>query len=273
MVVCHAKGKGVRDMASTATPFSTIQLSLQPPVARVTLNRPPVNVIDLTMMDELLAVFEQLEQQGDISTIVLAGSEKAFSAGVDVKIHTPDKVHNMLAKFHSVIRAQVATRKITIASVRGSCLGGGAELALMCDLIYTAKGATWGFPEIRLACFPPVAAAALAAIVGQKRAADLIFTGRTFKGDEALAMGIANGAAADGEVESLVNDCAQRLSQLSPAALAIAKKAFYAWDAVHFDKGLNRAENIYLDELMRTEDANEGIQSFIEKRPPVWKGK
>ncbi len=264
---------GGEDMASPATNFSTIRLDATAPVARITLDRPPVNVIDMTMMDELLAAFEYLEPQHAISTIVLTGSEKAFSAGVDVKAHTPDKVHEMLAKFHSVIRAQIATRKITIASVHGSCLGGGAELALMCDLVYTSGDATWGFPEIRLACFPPVAAAALGAIVGQKRAADLIFTGRTFKGDEAFAIGLANAAGADNEVESLVGGAARRLAQLSPAALAMAKKAFYAWDAMHLDKGLTRAEKIYLEELMQTDDAKEGIQSFIEKRPPVWKGR
>ncbi len=260
-------------MASPAADFSTIRLDVQPPFARLALNRPPVNVIDLPMMDELLAAFEQLEQNGAISVIVLGGSEKAFSAGVDVKAHTPDKVHEMLAKFHSVIRAQLATRKVTIAAVRGSCLGGGAELALMCDMVFTSRDATWGFPEIRLACFPPVAAAALGAVVGQKRAAELVLTGRTFKGDEAFAMGLANGVGADGEVESLVNDALQRLAQLSPAALAMAKRAFHAWDAAHVDKGLARAEKIYLDELMETADAKEGIQSFIEKRPPVWKGK
>ena len=260
-------------MASPATDFSTIRLELTPPIARITLNRPPVNVVDIPMMDELLAAFEQLEQQPAISTVVLAGSEKAFSAGVDVKAHTPDKVREMLAKFHSVIRAQLATRKVTIAAVRGSCLGGGAELALMCDLVFTSKDAAWGFPEIRLACFPPVAAAALGAIVGQKRAAELVLTGRTFKGDEAFAMGLANGVGADSEVESLVNDAVQRLAQLSPAALAMAKKACYAWDAAHMEKGLARAEKIYLEELMQTEDAKEGIQSFIEKRQPVWKGK
>ena len=260
-------------MATAATEFSTILLDLEPPLARLTLSSPPVNVIDLTMMDELLAAFEQIEALCEISTVILAGLEKAFSAGVDVKAHTPERVHEMLSKFHSVIRAQSATRKITIAAVRGSCLGGGAELALMCDMVYTSQEATWGFPEIRLACFPPVAAAALGQIVGQKRAAELIFTGRTFNGSEALDMGLVNGAVTDTEVEALVNDAARRLAQLSPAALAMAKKAFYAWDAMHFDKGLARAERIYLDELMQTEDAKEGIQSFIEKRPPVWKGK
>ncbi len=260
-------------MSSAAIDFSTIRLELEPPLAHVTLNRPPVNVIDLTMMDELLAALERIEALPEISTVIFAGSEKAFSAGVDVKAHVPERIHEMLSKFHSVIRAQSAAAKITIAAVRGSCLGGGAELALMCDLVYTAQEATWGFPEIRLACFPPVAAAALGQIVGQKRAAELIFTGRTFSGAEAAAMGLANAAVADAEVDSAVNEAGRRLAQLSPAALAMAKKAFYAWDAMHFDKGLARAEKTYLEELIQTEDAREGIQSFIEKRPAVWKGK
>jgi cyclohexa-1,5-dienecarbonyl-CoA hydratase len=253
------------------TGFTKITLELKPPVARLTLANPPVNVIDFPMMDELVAALEQIEQRPDIFIIVLAGSERAFSVGVDVKAHTPDKVPEMLGKFHSVIRSLLATRKLTIAAVRGNCLGGGAELALVCDLVYTSTAATWGFPEITLACFPPVAAVALSAVVGQKRAADLVLTGRTIDGSEAAAMGLANAAVAD--VEGEVEKAIARASKLSPAALAMAKKAFYAWDAIHLDKGLARAEKIYLDELMLTEDAKEGIQAFVEKRQPTWKGR
>ncbi len=260
-------------MTTQTTGFAKITLELSAPVARLKLANPPVNVIDLPMMDELLAALEQIEQRADISIIVLGGSERAFSVGVDVKAHTPEKVPEMLGKFHSVIRALLATRKLTIAAVRGNCLGGGAELALVCDLVYTSTAATWGFPEITLACFPPVAAVALSAVVGQKRAADLVLTGRTFKGDEAAAMGLANAAVADAEMEAEVQKAIARASKLSPAALAMAKKAFYVWDAIHLDKGLARAEKIYIEELMATEDAKEGIQAFIEKRAPLWKGK
>ncbi len=260
-------------MTTLTTGFAKITLEFTAPVARLTLANRPVNVIDLPMMDELLAALEQIEQRADISLIVLGGSERVFSVGVDVKAHTPEKVPEMLGKFHSVIRALLATRKLTIAAVRGNCLGGGAELALVCDLVYTSSAATWGFPEITLACFPPVAAVALSAVVGQKRAADLVLTGRTFKGDEAAAMGLANAAVADTEVEAEVQKAIARASKLSPAALAVAKKAFYAWDAIHLDKGLARAEKIYIEELMATEDAKEGIQAFIEKRQPRWKGK
>ncbi|HTT61265.1 MAG TPA: enoyl-CoA hydratase/isomerase family protein [Bryobacteraceae bacterium] len=257
----------------TQTTFARIALDFAPPVARLTLANPPVNIIDFAMMDELVAALEQIEQRPEISIIVLAGSERAFSVGVDVKAHTPDKVPEMLGKFHSVIRSLLATRKLTIAAVRGNCLGGGAELALVCDLIYTSAAATWGFPEITLACFPPVAAVALSAVVGQKRAADLVLTGRIFKGDEAVAMGLANAAVTDAEVEGEVQKAVARAAKLSPAALAMAKKAFYAWDAIHLDKGLARAEKIYIDELMATDDAREGIRAFIEKRQPAWKGK
>jgi cyclohexa-1,5-dienecarbonyl-CoA hydratase len=255
------------------TGFGKITIDFTPPVARLALANPPVNVIDLLMMDELVVALEQIENRADLSIAVLAGSERAFSVGVDVKAHTPEKVPEMLGKFHSVIRSLLASKKLTIAAVRGSCLGGGAELALVCDLVYSSTTATWGFPEITLACFPPVAAVAVSALVGQKRAADLVLTGRNFKGDEAATMGLANAAVMDTELDSEVQKAVTRATKLSPAALAMAKKAFYAWDAIHMDKGLARAEKIYLNELMATEDAKEGIQAFIEKRAAVWKGR
>ncbi len=260
-------------MATQTAQFAQIKVTVAPPAARITLARPPLNVIDMAMMDELLAALEQIEQRTDIPIIVFSGSSKAFSAGVEVKEHTPDKVEGMLRKFHSVIRAMLSIRKVTIAAVEGACLGGGAEVALVCDLVYTARDASWAFPEIKLACYPPVACAALAALIGQKRAADLILTGRQISGDEALVIGLATGAARGEELAGLVSDAVERLSKLSPAALAIAKKAFYAWDAFHLDKGLNKAENLYFDELMKTADAAEGINAFLEKRKPVWKGK
>src|SRR5260370_19914158 len=126
---------------------------------------------------------------------------------------------------------------------------------------------------MKLGCYPPVAVTALAALVGQKHAADLILTGGTISGGEAANIGLANRAMVDAEVESAARETTARLSQLSPAALAITKKASYAWDSIHLDKGLARAEKIYLEELMKTEDAQEGIRAFLEKQNPKWKGK
>lgn len=260
-------------VTQTQSGYQHITLALDAPAARITLSRPPLNVIDMAMMDELLAALEQIEQRPDIVAIVFQGSPKAFSAGVEIAEHTPDKVEGMLRKFHSVIRSMLGSKKVLIAAVEGACLGGGAEVALVCDLVYTARDASWAFPEIKLGCYPPVACAALAALIGQKRAADLILTGRQISGDEALAIGLATGAARGEELSGMVNDAIGRLSQLSPAALRVAKKAFYAWDAFHLDKGLTKAENLYFDELMKTSDAAEGINAFLEKRKPVWKGK
>ncbi len=245
-----------------------------PPVARVRLTNPPLNVIDLSLAQELGRALTEIESRSDISIVVFEGSARAFSAGVDIKAHLPEQIHEMLTGFHAVIRAIVASRKVTIACVQGICLGGGAELSAVCDLVYTAHDATWGFPEIKLGCYPPVAAVALPALIGQKRAAELILTGRQISGDEAVEIGLANRAAARGEeLENVVQESLTELREMSPVALAHAKKAIYAWDAIHFDKGLAKAEKIYLEELVSTADAREGIIAFLDKRPPTWTGK
>jgi cyclohexa-1,5-dienecarbonyl-CoA hydratase len=244
---------------------------VHPPVARITLHHPPVNVIDIPMMEELAAALAEAESRPDVSVIAFSGGEEVFSAGVDVAAHTPERFQEMLTKFHVIFRAMVGSRKVLVAAVHGHCLGGAAELAMMCDLVVTSESATWGFPEISLACFPPVAAVALASVVGQKEAADLILTGRKIDGLEAHAMRLANLAVPDREVEGKVDEWIARLAKLSPAALAVTKKAMYVWDAMHFDKGLARVEKIYLEELMQTEDAREGVQAFLEKREPRWK--
>src|SRR2546422_1963084 len=257
----------------TSTKFSRVTLRYHPPVAHVSLQNPPLNVIDIAMMEELAEALVEIESRPDILVIVFAGSGKNFSAGVDVAAHTADKVDAMLAKFHAIITALVNTKKVTIAAVHGHCLGGGAELAMVCDLVYTAESAEWGFPEIKLGCYPPVACTALAALIGQKNAVELILTGRSISGNEAASRGLANRAVPEGQLEAEVKKSVKQLLELSPAALAVAKQAIYAWDSIHFDKGLARAERIYLEQMMQTEDAHEGIKAFLEKREPKWKGK
>jgi cyclohexa-1,5-dienecarbonyl-CoA hydratase len=260
-------------IASIDAKLGRVSLEVDAPVARIVLRHPPLNVIDVAMMEELSQTLAEIGARSEVSVIVIAGDGKAFSAGVDVAAHAPDHVVEMLTKFHTVIRALVATKKVTVAVVRGHCLGGGAELAMVCDIVYTAESAQWGFPEIKLGCYPPVACTALAALVGQKRAAELILTGRTIDGKEAAEIGLANRAVPDGELNAAVDGALEHLRKLSRAALALAKKAFYAWDAIHFDKGLARAERIYFEELMKTSDAHEGIRAFMEKREPKWTGK
>ena len=260
-------------MDSSVAINQRVTLEYQGQLARITFMHPPLNVFDFQQMDEMAQALENLKQRTEISAVVISGTERAFSSGVDVAVHTPEQIHTMFEKFHGLILALVKFPKITIAEVRGACLGGGAELAMACDMCFTTPDAKWGFPEITLGCYPPVACAALAALVGQKRAADLIFTGRTFSGSEAADWGLANEAASGGELQKRIQSKLDYLFKLSPAALAHAKKAFYAWDSIHLDKGLARAEKIYVEELMQTEDAKEGIQAWLEKRKAEWKGR
>src|SRR5882672_5846747 len=186
--------------------LTRIEIQITPPMARMRLSNPPLNVIDLTMARELTEVLREVESRGDVSTIVFEGHSRTFSAGVDIRAHLPESIHEMLEGFHSVIRSVVASRKITIASVEGACLGGGAELAAVCDLAYTASDAVWGFPEIKLGCYPPVATVALPALVGQKLASELILTGRQITGDEAAAIGLANRSVPAEELRSAVDE-------------------------------------------------------------------
>jgi cyclohexa-1,5-dienecarbonyl-CoA hydratase len=223
-------------------------------------------------MEELTQVFGELESQPGISAVLLQGGGKAFSAGVDIAAHTPDRVEEMLSKFHTLIRSVLGCKKITVASIHGLCLGGGAELAMVCDVVYTSDDAEWGFPEIKLGCFPPVACAALAGLIGQKRAAELILTGRSINGSEAAEIGLATRAVIGRQLDSMVEAAMAQLLHLSPVALRIAKKTCYAWEAMHFDKGLLRAEKTYLEDLVKTADAQEGIRAFLEKRAPKWRG-
>lgn len=260
-------------MTTTATRFERLAVNFAAPIARISLNNPPLNIIDMAMMEELTSVLNEIQSQSSISAIVFDGAGKSFSAGVDVAAHRRETVSSMLVKFHTVVRALVSSKKVTIAAVEGHCLGGGAELAMVSDLVYTTDDAKWGFPEIQLGCFPPVAATALAALIGQKRAADLILSGRSISGAEAARMGLAIAAVPDGQLASVVDQCAVEIGKLSPAALAVTKKAMYAWDSMHFDKGLARAEKIYLEELVETLDAQEGIRAFLEKRRPNWTGR
>lgn len=260
------------ESTSAASGLSRLMLEITSPIARITLNHPPLNVIDIPMMEELAHSLAEIETHEEVSVIALSGEGKAFSVGVDVAAHTPDKVEEMLTKFHVIIRALVATKKVTMAAVHGFCLGGGAELAMMCDVVHTTDAAQWGFPEIKLGCYPPVACTALAALVGQKRAAELILTGRAITGKEAADIGLATHAAPESDLNATVEESIAHLRKLSPAALAVAKKASYAWDSMHFDKGLTRSERIYFDELMKTSDAHEGIRAFMEKREPKWRG-
>src|SRR5215813_2015617 len=198
-------------MTVPAKTASRLAVNYDGALARITFTHPPLNVFDFQMMDELTSALREIEQRREVSAVVISGGDQVFSAGVDVAVHTVDKIHTMFQKFHGLILALTRLPKITIAEVHGACLGGGAELAMVCDMCFTAPGAKWGFPEITLGCYPPVACTALAALVGQKRAADLIFTGRIISGAEAAEWGLANSAHAEVDLQKAIQNTLDHL--------------------------------------------------------------
>lgn len=251
-----------------------IRVEREGPVARVWLDRPPLNVIDIALMDELSAALDSLPGPPHLRFLVFAGGgEKGFSAGVDVLDHTPDRVARMLSGFHRIFRKIWTSDWITIAAVHGYCLGGGMELATFCDFVLATHTARFAQPEIKLGCFPPVATVVLPALVGSRRALDIILTGRTLTADEAKAVGLVTEVVGEGELEPALRDLIQTLGAHSSSVLPLTRRAVLRSSGLALEENLEAMEKLYLDTLMKTEDANEGVRAFIERRQPVWVGR
>jgi cyclohexa-1,5-dienecarbonyl-CoA hydratase len=250
----------------------TIHIRSEGETAWVTLDRPPLNVLDIAMMHELGGALQLLLPRCNVLIFQGAGL-KSFSAGAEVRDHTPERVREMLGAFHSVFRQLARSDCLTIAAVHGHCLGGGMELATFCDFVLATESAKFGQPEIKLGCFPPVAMVTLPRLVGPRSALELILTGRTISAQEARQIGLVTRLVPDGELEQAVNALLTELRGLSPAVLRMTRRALRQRDAGEFEASLAEVEDLYLNELMKSEDAREGIQAFLEKRVPVWTGR
>jgi cyclohexa-1,5-dienecarbonyl-CoA hydratase len=240
-------------------------------VAWVTLDRPPLNVLNLPMIRELQILLNSIRDSGAADLVIIRGAgERAFSAGVDIKDHTREKVPEMLETVHGVIRTLLALPQITIAAVRGACLGGGCELASSCDFILATEDSFFATPEINVGCYPPVALARFPAQLGYRRAADLILTGRKVAAAEALAMGLVTRVVAADRLDQALDDLATELRGKSRAVLRIALRGLREISLKNFLPALERSEEIYLQDLLKTEDVEEGVKAFLEKRQPHW---
>lgn len=240
--------------------------------AVITLVRPPLNVLDLSMLRELRRALDSVDGDGAVDFLVLrGGGDRAFSAGVDVKDHTRQKVPEMLEVVHGVIRRLLSLRQITIALVRGACLGGGCELASSCDLILASEESFFATPEINVGCYPPVALARFPSQIGYHRAAEMILTGSKISAREALAIGLINRVITAGELEGALETLLDELREKSAAVLRVTIKGLREISMGSFNDALKRSEEIYLNELLKTDDVEEGLQAFLEKRKPQWK--
>jgi cyclohexa-1,5-dienecarbonyl-CoA hydratase len=242
-------------------------------VVRIVLNSPKANVLEAAMLREILQALDEVANQRDVKLIVFEGAGKHFSFGASVPEHTKENAAMMLKAFHAMFYRLIDVAIPTMAIVRGQCLGGGMELALFCNFLVADKTAKFGQPEIVLGVLPPPASVMLPRKVGQTCADDIALTGRTLDAEEAHRAGIVS-LLVDSEQDAwqaAVQWIEQHILPKSAVCLKIANKAVRMGFFRALREDLPRMEALYLKELMETNDANEGITAFLEKRKPVWK--
>src|SRR5437773_9142965 len=250
----------------------TVQLRLEDRTAWITLDRPPLNILDIATMHALDAVLKRAIPKCDFVIFQGAGP-KAFSAGAEIADHTPKRVRKMLSACHAVFRRLAAEDCVTVAAVHGYCLGGGMELASFCDFVLAAESAEFGQPEIKLGCFPPLAIVTLPQLIGMRAAARLILTGEQIGATEACRLGLVTRVVPDVQFPAAVDSLVEELCRLSPSVLRLTRKTLHRLHFADFAKQLKEAERVYLSVLMKSHDAREGILAFLEKRKPNWRGK
>lgn len=250
--------------------YQHIKLEVGPELATLTLCREPLNVLNIAMMKEMNQALDSLAGR-PLKALLIKAEGKAFSAGVDVGEHLGDQVREMIEVFHGIFRRLDALGLITVASVQGAALGGGCELAAYCDLVVASEKAKLGQPEILVGVFPPIAALSFPRQMGYKKALELIVTGEVIGAREALALGLVNQVVPPEDLEQATQALLGKLTALSGLVLRLTKKALVGGLMDDKKRGLGYIEQVYLDELMQTHDAEEGLRAFLDKRKPVWR--
>jgi|SRR6266851_3824154 len=258
-----------------ASHFKDIQVAVTDRVGRITFARPPLNILTIAMMKEIVDAINRISHTQDACAIVFAASQAsgAFCAGVSIEEHKPETVFQMLDGFHSIFRTLNAVSKPVIALVGGAALGGGCELAAFADIVIASGAARFGQPEIKLGVFPPIAAFMLPRVIGDKKAREMILTGELLPAETAQSLGLVNHVVADNALETKCEELLATLRQMSVPGLEMARRAMVQTCGLAFDEALKCTEDLYLNELMSLKDPQEGVEAFIAKRPPRWKHK
>lgn len=254
--------------------YTYIKYDVLDGVANIVLNRPPLNVLNQQTIKEIISALCAANEDED-AFVVLVSSEgdRAFSAGVDVSEHLPDKVNETLKYFHKMFHILADLRKPTIAVVDGVALGGGCELAIACDLVVASEKAKFGQPEIKVGALATVATALLPKLIGRKQALELLFTGDTISAMKAKELGLVNTVVSPENLDETVDQLVNKLRKSSAIVLQLLRRAIYQGIDLDFKTALDGVTDIYLNELIKTEDAVEGLKAFLEKRKPEWSGK
>jgi cyclohexa-1,5-dienecarbonyl-CoA hydratase len=254
--------------------FKNILYESMDGVVRISINRPPLNILNVETLLELTSALEMARSDSSATAVVVTGvGDRAFSAGVDIRDHLPEKVASTLTVFNGVFYALEGLDKPTVAVVKGLALGGGCELAMACDMVIASEKAQFGQPEITVGAIPPVAVVLLPKLIGPKKAFELITTGDVISAAEAKQIGLINKVVPTEKLEEASRDLIAKLKEKSPIVLKLTRMSMRLGSGMDFKKELESATNLYLNLLMHTEDAVEGLKAFLEKRKPLWKGK
>lgn len=252
------------------TDFNTITFKVEDGIALLTLNRPPLNVLNIEMMEEICNALLSIRDKKDLRALVTRSEGKAFSAGASVEDHMGDKAEPMLHVFHKMFHLLIEIPCPTIAVVEGAALGGGCELATFCDIVYATEKAKFGQPEINLGLFPPVSIVAFPWITSLNRTMELLLTGETIDVQKAYEWGFVNCVVPSGELEEKLHQLLNNLRNKSALALSLTRKAVREAMSVNFASAIGKIEQIYFRDLIPSKDAQEGLRSFLEKRKPIW---
>jgi len=255
------------------TTYKNIKLEDKGERVDIIFDRDGLNILDIHMMREINDVLLGLRWRNDLKVIVFRAVGKAFSAGVEVLDHTPDKVNDMMEAFVGIFVNLQRLGVCTIAAVNGAALGGGMEVAIFCDIVVASEKAKFGQPEVKLGFFAPIAAVVLPQLVGRQKALELMLTGDTLTAKEALDLKLVTKIVPVEELDAAVNALAQKVCAQSSPVLKLNRRAVDAALHIPFGESLERVSQLFLINLMALEDVREGLAAFAEKRAPKWKNR
>jgi cyclohexa-1,5-dienecarbonyl-CoA hydratase len=249
------------------------QLTQANGIARITFNRPKHNVLNMAMMQELTSLLAELNGDTELKCVVIAAAGASWCAGVEVLDHKPELAPDMIRIFDKLLKQIHALAVPSIAAVGGACLGGGMEVAIACDMVVAARSAVFGQPEIKLGFLPPYAAVRLPRLVGPSRAIEICTTGRRYSAEAMQQMGIVCDLFDDDTLETGLAKLTKEISHASPLIIRLNKKAVNQHVGMTIDDAMDSVNDMFVNQLMHTEDTLEGIRSFEEKRRPEWKNR
>ena len=241
-------------------------------IGKINFNNGPLNILNIEVMEQINKTLDKFLEDNSLKVMVFDHHGKAFSAGVDIGEHMGDSVKKMLEVFHGMFKRLNHMKIPTVACVKGAAYGGGCEVAAFCDIVLASEKAKFGNQEIKVGVFPPISAVIFPSILGEKKAFELILQGEIINAEEAHRIGLVNQVFPLESYEQNVSTFLERFNKLSTIVLQYSKKAVKIGIS-NFETKLDEVEALYLNELMATIDANEGLQAFIEKRPPQWQNR